>query len=84
MIDLKIFSTQHCPPCIFATQVAYKMRREFPDLQVTEVDLSEQPEMAMKYQIFAAPGIVINKRLEFRGGVNEKQLKEKLWNLSHP
>ncbi len=84
MIDLKILSTPYCPPCVFATQIADKLSNEFPDLHVTEVDLSEQPQMGIKYQVFAAPGIVINGKLEFQGGVNEQQLRDKLQRLSHP
>lgn len=82
MIDLKILSTHYCPPCVFAAQIADKLRSEFPDLQVTNVDVSEQPEMAMEYKLFACPGIVINGQLKFHGGVNESQLREKLRQIS--
>ena len=81
MIDLQILITPYCPPCAHAAQMAEKLTSDFPDLRVTKVDLTEQPKMAMKYQVFAAPGVVINGKLEFHGGVNESQLRDKLWRL---
>ncbi len=84
MIDLKILSTPYCPPCVFATRIADKLKIDFPDVRVTRVDMSEQPQMALDYQVFAAPGIVINGKLEFHGGVTERQLRAKLQQISHP
>lgn len=42
------------------------------------IDVTEQPEMLEKYPFMAAPGIVIDGKLEFSGDVSEKELKEKL------
>ncbi len=46
-----------------------------PDLHFEEVDVTEHPEVAVKYRVMATPALVINGRLEFRGIPK----KETLW-----
>lgn len=38
------------------------------------IDITERPEFLQKYQIFTAPGIVIDGKLEFAGTPNKKDL----------
>ncbi|MFQ6026891.1 MAG: thioredoxin family protein [Dehalococcoidia bacterium] len=82
MIDLQIFLMPYCPPCSLTLKAAERLKGEFPDLRVTRVYITEQPQMAVKYQISKAPGVVVNGKLEFQGVVNESQLRDRLRQLS--
>ncbi len=55
-----------------------KAKEEFPEVSFHEVDLTEHPEVAVKYGVMATPALVINGRLEFIGVPQEKQLKARL------
>ena len=42
------------------------------------IDITEKPEYLEKYQIFTAPRVVIDGKLEFIGISKKQELKEKL------
>lgn len=47
-------------------------------LQLDEVDVSERPDVAVRYGIMATPAIAINGRLEFAGVPREDALRARL------
>ena len=47
-------------------------------LQLDEVDITERPEVAVKYGVMATPAIAINGRLEFSGVPREDALRARL------
>ncbi len=47
-------------------------------IEVQEIDLLEQPEVALQYGILATPALLINGRLAFVGSAKERDLREKL------
>ena len=53
-------------------------RAEVPDLHLEEVDISEHPEVAVKYRVMATPAIAINGRLAFTGVPREANLRRAL------
>lgn len=42
------------------------------------IDVTKAPQILQKYQIMAAPGVVINGKLEFVGVPKEKELPRSL------
>jgi hypothetical protein len=40
-------------------------------MKVTYIDATEQPEMLQKYRIMSSPGIIVNGRLEYSGGLEK-------------
>lgn len=42
------------------------------------IDMTKNPGVLQKWQVFHAPGIVINGKLEFTGVPREDELKKKL------
>lgn len=79
MTSIKVLTMPGCAHCPEAKELAYKMKKEMPDLEVKVIDVSKHPEVAAKYQLMSAPGIVINDKLEYVGGVpKEEELREKL------
>ena len=47
-------------------------------LQLDEVDISERPDVAVKYGVMATPAIAINGRLEFSGVPRGDALRARL------
>ncbi len=50
-------------------------KAEIPDLHLEEVDITEHPEIAVKYRVMATPAIAINGRLVFTGVPREADLR---------
>ncbi len=79
MTNIKILTMPGCAHCPEAKELAFKMKEEMPDLMVEVIDVSKHPEVAVQYQLMSAPGIVVNDKLEWVGGVpKENDLREKL------
>lgn len=55
-----------------------RAKGEFPEISFHEIDLTEHPEVAVKYGVMATPALVINGRLEFTGVPKEKRLRERI------
>jgi len=54
------------------------VKAEFPDLRLEEVDITEHPDVAVRYRIMATPAIAINGRLAFTGVPREADLHRAL------
>jgi len=54
------------------------MREEHPDIRWTEIDITEHPEVAVKYRVMSTPAIAINGKLEFMGVPKEEDLRRQL------
>ena len=54
------------------------LKAEFPEVRFTEIDISQHPEIAVKYRIMATPAIAINGKLEFLGAPKESELRGRL------
>jgi hypothetical protein len=53
-------------------------REDFPELQIEEIDVTERPDVAVKYGVMATPAIAINGRLELSGVPREDALRARL------
>ena len=53
-------------------------KAEIPDLHFEEVDITEHPDVAVKYRVMATPAIAINGRLAFTGVPCEADLRRAL------
>ena len=78
MIQLELLYTDQCPGCKTAARLIEKLQDEFDDLAVTHVNLLDHPEVARHHGLLATPGLIINGKLEFAGGVKEQDLRNRL------
>lgn len=81
MMKIELLTMPGCGHCAAAKETVEKIKAEFPELEVEIFDVTENPELSQKYMLMSAPGVVINGKLEFTGGVNEEELREKLSGL---
>ncbi len=81
MINLELLTMPGCSHCAAAKRTIEKVKIDFLEMDVKIIDTTEYPEVAAKYMLMSAPGVVINGNLEFSGGVNEEELRKKLEGL---
>jgi len=55
-----------------------KVRSQFPEVRLVEVDITQDPEIAVKYRIMATPAIAINGKIEFTGVPREEALRDRI------
>ena len=53
-------------------------KTEIANLHFEEVDITERPEVAVKYRVMSTPAIAINGKLEFTGIPREDELKRRI------
>lgn len=78
MIDVLFITVPNCVQCAKAKKVIEKIQPDFPDMKVTYIDVTQQPEILQKYRVLSSPGIVINGRLEYSGGLDEAAFRRRL------
>ncbi len=61
-----------------ALEVIEAARAERPDLVLRVVDLSQAPEIAVKYRVMATPAIAIDGRLAFTGVPKPEALRARI------
>ena len=54
------------------------VKATLPDVRFEEVDITERPDIAVKYRVMATPAIAINGKLEFVGVPKEEALRARL------
>ncbi|MFB5613070.1 MAG: glutaredoxin family protein [Nitrosarchaeum sp.] len=72
-MKIEILTTPACSNC----SIVEKMLDEM-GIKYQIIDVTENPKYLQKYQIFTAPGIVIDNKLEFIGIPSKKELAKKL------
>lgn len=82
MIDVLFITVPNCAQCAKARKVIEKVRPDFPELKVAYVDVTQHPEILQQYRVLSAPGIVINGKLEYTGGLDETDFRDHLKKLS--
>ena len=73
MARVQILTTPGCGGCATVKEMLDKMKVKY-----SVIDVTKEPKVLEKYPIMAAPGIVINGKLEFTGVPKLDDLKRKL------
>ena len=74
-----ILDTPGCPSCIQAEKIIKRIKEENNfDYKIEVIDVTKKPEILQKYQIMAAPGIIIDGELFSVGKPNEDKLRQAL------
>ncbi len=78
MIRVELLTMPGCTHCVAAKEILEKIGADYPEMEVEVIDVTEHPEVSAEHMLMSAPGIVINGKLEFTGGVTEEQLRKRL------
>lgn len=82
MIEVLFLTVPNCVQCAKAKRVIEKVQPDFPDMKVTYIDVTQQPSILQTYPVMSSPGIVVNGRLEYTGGLDESAFRALLNKLS--
>lgn len=82
MIEVLFITVPNCVQCAKAKKVIEKVQPDFPDMKVEYIDVTEHPEILQKYRVMSSPGIVINGKLEYTGGLDEAAFRDRLMKIS--
>lgn len=72
-VHIQVFVTLTCPYCPIAVETAHKMAIESDFIKADMINATEFPHLAIKYQIFAVPKIIINETISFEGALPEDE-----------
>ncbi len=84
MINIQFVTSPGCVDCERAKKVFDEVKPQYPKMNIEEIDVTTPKgiELAQKYGIMAAPGIIINGELFSTGGLNKEEFVAKLQSLS--
>jgi hypothetical protein len=54
------------------------LRAQFPGIHAEEVDITERPDVAVRYRVLATPAVAINGQLAFTGVPSEAALRARV------
>lgn len=85
MIHIELLKSPGCAACMEAEAKVKRLlewaQKNFSDVHVEEVDITEQPKIAAKYGLLGGPAIAINGKLEFRSVPKEKDFQKRIQKL---
>jgi thioredoxin 1 len=79
--NIQLVTTIGCSRCLAAKRTLTELLERVQDeyrIEVQELDLLEQPELAAEFGIWSTPALIINGELAFTGAVKEVALRQKL------
>ena len=77
-VHIQVFVTPTCPYCPIVARAAHMYAIANLNITSDVVEVSEFPELAEKYNIFAVPKIVINDKVEVEGAIPHEFFIEKI------
>ena len=75
-ILIEIVNVQGCEKCQTANEKIRNLMKNVKGVTIKEINLIENPEIAVKYKIMATPALIINHELEFTGVPDEEEFKK--------
>lgn len=75
-ILIEIVTAPGCAKCQGATESIRNQIKNMKNITIKEINLIENPEIAIKYGIMSTPALIIDDKLEFTGVPNEEEFKK--------
>jgi glutaredoxin-like protein len=83
-VHLQVFVTPTCPYCPGAVSVAHQFAMENPLIQADMVEVSEFPQLGVKYNVMGVPKTVINETIELLGAQPEEEFLRQVQAAARP
>ncbi len=78
MINILFLTVPNCVQCAKVKRIIDKIKPDYPGMMMEEINIIEHPEILEKYRVLSSPGVVINGKLEYSGGLDEASFRESL------
>lgn len=83
-IHVKVFVTPTCPYCPGAVSLAHQFAMENPNIKADMIEISEFPQLAVKYNVMGVPKTVINENIELLGLQPEEEFLRQVMAAAKP
>jgi len=83
-VHVQVFVTPTCPYCPGAVSLAHQFAMENSHIQSDMVEVSEFPQLAVKYKVMGVPKTVINETIEFVGLQPEEEFLRQVQAAARP
>lgn len=83
-VHVQVFVTPTCPYCPGAVSLAHQFAMENQNIKADMVEISEFPQLAIKYNVMGVPKTVINETVELVGLQPEEQLLQLVSTATRP
>ena len=83
-VHLQVFVTPTCPYCPGMVSLAHKFAMENPVIQADMVEVSEFPQLGVKYNVMGVPKTVINENIELVGLQPEEEFLRQVKAAARP
>jgi len=83
-VHIKVFVTPTCPYCPGAVSLAHQFAMENPNITADMIEISEFPQLALKYDVMGVPKTVINETIELLGLQPEEEFLRKVQVATKP
>ena len=77
-IIIEVVSAPGCSKCAKANEVIRDHIENMKGIDLKEINIAENPDIAVKHGIMSTPALIINGKLAFSGAPSENELKKYL------
>jgi len=75
-ISIEIVNAPGCSKCARAKEVIRNHIENMKGIDIKEINIAENPDIAVKYGIMSTPALIINGKLAFTSAPSEGELKK--------
>jgi len=75
-ILVQIVSAPGCSKCAGAQEVIKSYAKDMKNVSVKEVNIAENPELAVKHGIMSTPAVIVNGKLAFSSAPKLEEFKK--------
>jgi glutaredoxin-like protein len=83
-VHVQVFVTPTCPYCPGAVSLAHQFALENSNIKADMVEVSEFPQLGVKYNVMGVPKIVINENIELVGLQPEQEFLRQILVAARP
>ncbi|HTX61896.1 MAG TPA: MJ0307 family thioredoxin [Methanobacterium sp.] len=74
-VKIEVFTSPSCPYCPMAVELVDEVKKEMPDdIEVEKIDIMQDREKAIEYNLMAVPAIAIDGVVKFVGAPTKEEL----------
>ncbi len=75
VVKIEVFTSPSCPYCPMAVELVDEVKKEMPDdIEVEKIDIMQNREKAIEYNLMAVPAIAIDGLVKFVGAPAKEEL----------
>lgn len=77
VVKVEVFTSPSCPYCPMAVELVDEVKKEMPDdLDVERIDIMQDRDKAIEYNLMAVPAIALNGVVKFVGTPTKEEFIE--------